>query len=170
MARGTFGPRKQRTREHVIADLSMHHVEGVNLEEGHTAQRLGNDYGYDLMMWTFDERGYAESGSTYFQVKAMDHLLEHGKEYVFDLDVRDYNLWIVERDPVILVLFDAFRRRAYWLFVQRYFTEDHDRLPKSGARTVRLRVPKRQLLNRRAISIIRDLKRKTGIPALRIMP
>jgi len=67
------GPRKQRTREHVIADLSVHHVEGFILEEGHTTQRLGSDYGYDLLLWTFDEHGYAEPGSIYFQFKAGRH-------------------------------------------------------------------------------------------------
>jgi hypothetical protein len=51
------GPRKQRTRQHVIADLSVHHVERFILEQGHTAHRLGSDYGYDLLMSTFDEQG-----------------------------------------------------------------------------------------------------------------
>jgi hypothetical protein len=37
-------PRKQRTRQHVIADLSAHYVERFILEEGHTAQRLSSDY------------------------------------------------------------------------------------------------------------------------------
>ena len=66
--------RKQRTRQHVIADLSIHHVERFILEEGHTCQRLGSDYGYDLMAWTFDEQGYAEPGAIYFQVKASELL------------------------------------------------------------------------------------------------
>ena len=43
-------PRKRRTRQPVIADLSIHHVEGFILEEGHTAQRLERDYGYDLLL------------------------------------------------------------------------------------------------------------------------
>ncbi len=170
MARRILGPRKQRTRAHVIADLSVHHVEGFILEEGHTAQRLSSDYGYDLIMWSFDENGYAEPGSIYFQLKAMEKLQEHGTAYVFDLEVRDYNLWLVERDPVILVLFDASRKRAYWLCIQRYFAEDAARLPKIGAKTVRLRVPKRASLNRSAIAKIRHLKRQTEVPTLRIMP
>jgi hypothetical protein len=37
MASQIRGPRKQRTRQHVIADLSVHYVEGFILEEGHTA-------------------------------------------------------------------------------------------------------------------------------------
>jgi hypothetical protein len=158
MAKPTPGPRKRRTREHVIADLSAHHVERFILEEGHTVQRLGSDYGYDLIMWTFDERSYAEPGAVYFQLKAREVLDESGTDYVYDLDVRDYNLWKIEESLVILVLFDATRRRAYWLPVQQYFCEGLARPPRKGAKTVRVRVPKRQAVNRRAIAKMRDLK------------
>ena len=60
MSKKKVAPRKQRTREHVIADLSVHHVEGFVLAEGHTAQRLERDYGYDLVLSTYDADGYAE--------------------------------------------------------------------------------------------------------------
>ena len=60
MASPFLGLRKQRTRQHVIADLSVHHVEGFILEEGHTTQRLGSHHGYDLIARTFDEHGYIE--------------------------------------------------------------------------------------------------------------
>ena len=76
MSTRIIGPRKRRTRQHVIADLSVHYLEGFILEAGHTAHRLGSDYGYDLLVSTFDEQGYAESGSIYFQFKAMERLEE----------------------------------------------------------------------------------------------
>jgi hypothetical protein len=158
MTRKIFGPRKQRTREHVIADLSVHHVEGFILEEGHTAQRLDSDYGYDLVLFTYDEQGYIEPDSVYMQLKAAEALPAVGSDYVFDLDIRDYNLWMLERMPVILIVFDATRRRAYWLHVQGFFRDDAARRPKRVAKTVRVRVPKRQVVNRRAIALIRDLK------------
>jgi hypothetical protein len=153
-----LGPRKRRTRQHVIADLSVHYVERFILEEGHTAQRFGSDYGYDLEMWPFDENGYAEPGAVYFQFKASEHLDESGTAYVFDLNIRDYHLWIREETPVILVLYDATRRRAYWLAIQRYFQADVARQPKKGAKTVRIRVPKRQAVTRRAVGAMRELK------------
>ena len=56
MARQMLGPRKQRTRQHVIADLSVHYLEGFILQEGHTPYRLTPDYGYDLVLLTYDER------------------------------------------------------------------------------------------------------------------
>ncbi len=117
MAREWFRPRKQRTRQHVIADLAIHYVKGFILAEGHTAQRMERDYGYDLLMFTSDEHGYIEPGFLLFQVKAAAVLPIIDGDCYFDLDIRDYNLWMLEEMPVILVLYDASRRRAYWLAV-----------------------------------------------------
>jgi hypothetical protein len=161
-----FGPRKQRTRQHVIADLSVHHVEGFILEEGHTAQRFSSDYSYDLIMSTFDEAGYTEPGSVYFQLKAAESLSAVGSAYVFDVDMRDYNLWIHEEFPVVLVLFDASRKKAYWLAIQRYFREYVVRQPRKGAKTVRVRVARRQVMNRLAVKAMRALKREMQGPTL----
>jgi hypothetical protein len=159
MARQMLAPRKQRTRQHVIADQSVHHMEGFIIDEGHTVQRLESDYGYDLVLFTYDDRGYIEPGLVYFQLKAAETLQTVGSDYVFDLDIRDYNLWMREKMPVILVLFDASRKKAYWRAIQSYFREDVARQPRKGAKTVRIRVPPRQVVNRRAIATMRDLKR-----------
>src|SRR3954453_16364916 len=158
LAHANFELRKQRTREHVIADLSVHHVEGFILEEGHTTQRLSSDYGYDLVLFTYDEHGYIEADSVFIQLKAAESLEAVGSDYVFDVDIRDYNLWMLERMPVILILFDASRRRPFWLFFQSYFHEDAARRPKKTAQSVRVRVPKQQTVNRQAIAKMRDLK------------
>jgi hypothetical protein len=159
VAKKIFGPRKQRTRAHVIADLSANHVERFVLEEGNTAQRLGSDYGYDLVVFTHDEQGYVEPGWVFIQLKAAETLKVAGSAYPFDLDIRDYNLWMLEEVPVILILFDVSRRRGYWLWVQNYFKRNLARLPKKGAKTVRVHVPARQPVNRRAIATWRGLKR-----------
>src|ERR671931_403241 len=95
-----FGPRKQRTRQHVIADLSIHHVEGFILHEGHAPCRLTPDYGYDLVLFTYDQQGYLEPGSVYIRLKATETLQAVGLDYVFDLDIRDFNLWMLEEMPV----------------------------------------------------------------------
>jgi len=158
MASQIPGRRKQRTRQHVIADLSVHHVERFILEQGHTAQRLGSDYGYDLLMSTFDEQGYVEPGSIYFQFKAKETLDEIGTHYAYDLDIRDYNLWIREKMPVIFILYDASRRRAYWLAIQQYFLAEVAGRPRKGAGSVRIRIPRRQVVNGRAIATLRVMK------------
>jgi len=41
--------RKRRTREHIIADLGVNHVEKCILECGWTVQRFSPDYGLDLL-------------------------------------------------------------------------------------------------------------------------
>src|SRR5205085_2337634 len=107
---------------------------------------LSSDYGYDLLLFTYDEQGYAEPGLVCLQLKAREALQTVGADYVFDLDIRDYNLWVLEESPVILILFDVSRRRAYWLDVHGYFDQDKARLPKKGAKSVRVRVPKRQVV------------------------
>jgi Domain of unknown function (DUF4365) len=168
MASSIRGPRKQRTRQHVIADLSVHHVEGFILEEGHTAQRFGSDYGYDLVMHTFDEDGFAEPGSVNFQVKASESLQVIQAEFVFDMDIRDYNLWIDENGPVILILFDVARKEAFWLAVQSYFDEDAARCPSKGAKSVRVRVSPKQIVTREAVKVFRGLMQRFRKPRLRV--
>jgi uncharacterized protein DUF4365 len=158
MTRKILGPRKQRTRQHVIADQSVNHVERFIIDEGHTAQRVEKDYGYDLFLFTYDEQGYVEPGFVEIQIKAADTLQSVGLHQVHDMDIRDYNLWKYEEFPVILILFDASRRRAYWLDVQRYFEEEPTRRPGKGAKFVRVHVPRRQVVNRRAIAKMRALK------------
>jgi hypothetical protein len=158
MARQIFTPRKRRTRQHVIADQSMNYVERFIIDEGHTALMIQRDYGYDLLMFTYDEKGYVEPDFVAIQLKATEKLQAVGVAYVFDLDIRDYNLWMLEELPVVLVLFDASRRRAYWLDVHDYFLEDIARQPRKGTKTVRVHVPMRQAVHRRAIAMMRNLK------------
>lgn len=153
-----FGPRKRRTRQHVIADLSVHHVEGFILDEGQTAQRVYSDYGYDLYCTTYVEEGYVEAGLVCIQVKASETFSAVGSDLVFDVDVRDYHLWMIERSPVILIIFDALKREAFWLDVQHYFIDDESRRPNKGAKTIRVRIPKGQRWNRDAVKVIREQK------------
>lgn len=161
MPTGTDGsaPRKRRTRQHVIAAQSANHVERFIIDEGHTAEQRASDYGYDLVLFTYDATGFVEEGTVNIQLKASDKLVASGNDYVFDIDIRDHALWIAEPMPVILILFDASRRRAYWGYIQQYFT-DPTRRPKTGAKTVRIRIPKRQTVNRSAIRRMREYKRR----------
>lgn len=66
--------RKKRTRQHVIADLAVNHIERQVLLCGHTLQRIHHDYGLDGMLSTFGSRGQAENGLVWMQIKATDHL------------------------------------------------------------------------------------------------
>ncbi len=122
--------------------------------------------GYDLVMFTYDEGGYIEPGLVFFQVKATESLQTIGVGQVFDLDIRDYNLWMMERAPVILIRFDASRKRAYWVAVQNYFRQNETLQPKKGAKSVRVRLSKRQVMSKSAIELIRQIKQETQGPVL----
>jgi len=154
-------PFKRRTREHVIAAQSVNHVERFVIDAGHVPQRMGEDYGYDLVLQTFDGQGYVEPGFVRLQLKASETWPELSDVFPFDLDVKDYNLWLREPQPVILVLFAASRRKAYWLHVQRFFEENPDRRPRARAKTIRVHVPRRQIVNLRAIGLIRAAKQES---------
>jgi hypothetical protein len=67
-------PGKRRTREHVIADLAVNHVERQALLCGHTVERVRSDYGVDLLLFTFDASGEMEDGYIPIQVKATEGL------------------------------------------------------------------------------------------------
>lgn len=162
MSKSPSGERKRRTRQHVIADQSVNHIERFILDEGHAVTRVPSDYGYDLLMMTFDDEGYAETGLIFLQLKASEALTRSGANFAFDLDVRDYNLWRSEQLPVILVLFEAGTRRAYWVHVQRYFADGAKR-PRKQAKTVRVLVERRQVFGRRAVRAIRALKTPVAV-------
>ena len=122
MARKRQGKeRKLRTREHVLADLSVNHAERHVLLRGFAVNRLEKDYGLDLMMFTYNERGEIENGHVFIQLKATDalNLLEDGETISCRVELADIQLWQRESMPVILVIYDGRKDRAYWLYVQK---------------------------------------------------
>ncbi|MBX9622956.1 MAG: DUF4365 domain-containing protein [Gemmataceae bacterium] len=160
-------PRKRRTREHVLADLSVNHVERFVFECGFTAEEPKDDYGYDLRMFTCDPRGYTEEGAVYFQLKATDAIRTVRGGVVFDLDVRDHNLWMAELMPVFLVVYDAPGRVGYWLYIQNYFAADQAHRPKPGRRTVRVTIPRTNVVDESFIRYARDRKADVYAQAVR---
>jgi hypothetical protein len=67
-------PRKRRTRQHVIADLSVNHAERLALMCGFSVERAVHDYGIDLIVFTYDDHGWPEIGHVLVQLKSTDHL------------------------------------------------------------------------------------------------
>jgi len=135
--------RKRRTREHVLADLSLVHVQYYIANAGFIWDVSARDYGYDLSVITCDPTGYVEPGAILIQLKATDAADPpgDGRFFFYDVDVRDYNLWASEPNPVYLILYHARTRRAFWLYFQRYLREDSAARPRPGARSVRIAVP-----------------------------
>jgi hypothetical protein len=92
---------KLRTREHVLADLSINYVERQVLLCGGAVVRNPVDYGYDLILFSFNPRGEVEGGYAFFQVKATDNLplLADGKTVSWVISRRDLLLWLDEVCP-----------------------------------------------------------------------
>jgi hypothetical protein len=153
--------RKQRTREHIIADQGVNVVERFILDNGYTGERTRSDYGFDVVLTTFDEQGCVEEGYIRLQVKATDHIAEYeltrNKDvFAFTIDIKDFHLWTNEPVPVFFILYDAVRRRAYWLYVQAYFATHP--LRKADVQAVTLHIPKKNVLGKRTIKWMREKK------------
>jgi Domain of unknown function (DUF4365) len=156
---------KQRTREHVIADLSISFVEWQALLCGYTMERMRHDYGIDLEMMTYNERGNREAGTVLFQVKATDGMsLKEGQaEISFRIERANLLLWLDELEPMILIVFDAKKIKAYWLCVQEYFAAIDDFNLFAAGKTITVKVPVANRVNTgamRRFALMRDQYRK----------
>ena len=145
--------RKLRTREHVLADLSINFLERHLLLCGCAVQRIHSDYGYDLTVSTFSATGEIEAGIIFFQVKATETLplLADKKMVSWVVSRRDLMLWVSEAFPVILVVYDGRRDKAVWLHLQAYFA---DRRPADfflAGQTLTVHIPVANRLNRRSV-------------------
>lgn len=145
--------KKRRTRAHVIADLSVNHVERHVLLCGYTVERFWHDYGYDLLLTTYDANGEVENGDVRLQIKATDFLRyrQNGQSFSFRVETADLRLWLREKSPVILVVYDALREDSYWLYVQAYFEHLASFDLLRVGRTVTVSVPTTNKLNANAV-------------------
>lgn len=149
-------PRKRRTRSHVLADLCVNHVERQVLACGFSVERAEHDYGIDLVLYTYTADGEVENGQVLMQLKATDaiSILADGGTIAFPLERADLQRWVYELMPVILIVYDAPRERAYWLYVQSYFerlrrTAGFD-LEQAG-NTVTVHIPLAQVVDEAAM-------------------
>jgi hypothetical protein len=151
-------PRKRRTREHLLADLSANHVARFALQCGFAAEELRQDYGLDLAVFTFDDQGYLESGVIWMQLKATDQLktTRDSGAVLVRLDRRDILAWIAERYPVILVVYDAKQDCAYWLSIHSYFGNEQA-FNRLRGKTVTIPIP---TANRMSEIAMRDFARE----------
>ena len=152
------GRRKRRTREHVIADLSVNHVERHVLRCGFAVERVRNDYGIDLELFFFDAAGHWKNGRALIQLKATDHPLRprDGSALAVRLDRRDVLFWREETGPVILVVYDAPADRAYWLHLQPYLEQRMATVPSTAA-SVTVHVPATNVVDPAAIRAFEKL-------------
>jgi hypothetical protein len=152
--------RPRRTREHVIAAQSVNYLEKFFIDKGHTVDRPAEDHGFDLIVNTFDDEGYAEHGDIRIQLKASDSpdYSDDGSYASLSIKVQHYHFWIRQPMPVFLVLYDARKAVAYWLYVQSYFGIDPARGPKAGAESVTLRIPVANVFTATTVDYARERK------------
>jgi hypothetical protein len=152
--------RPRRTREHIIASQSLNYIEKFFIDKGHTVDRPGEDYGYDVLVNTFDEEGFAESGDIRIQLKASDSFsyVGEGKFISYEISAKHYELWTSELMPVFLVLYDAQGGKAYWVYVQEYFNSDPTRKPGGSAKTLTIRVPVAHEFSEATVDYARERK------------
>jgi hypothetical protein len=146
-------PRKRRTREHVLADLSVNHVERQVLLCGFVAERVTHDYGIYLELFTFNKRGEIEEGKILVQLKATDHFELRSAQTTFPIriDRSDLVLWLAQPMPVILMVYDARKEKAYWLYVQSHFQRLKDFNLFSAGQRVTVQIPVANVLTTSAI-------------------
>lgn len=148
--------RKQRTREHVIEDLGFNYVERQILYAGFTVERVRHDYGYDGFFTTFNGVGEAEPHLIRFQLKSTDHIQfsEKKKAFNFDLSKRDLELWLLDTNKMLLILYDAQKEVAYFEDLQAYFKNNKLNFGK-GRKFVRISIPMTNILSPQAVHNIR---------------
>ena len=157
--------RKRRTRQHVIADLSLNHVERFILRRGHTAEPFRRDYGLDLLVLFYDRQGFVVDGQVVVQLKASDRMryLDGRRTVGVRIDERDLDAWLHRLEPVILVAYDAKLDRAYWLYVQAALQlqatpgKRHNP-PRGGTRSQQqrsrvVRIPVSQVVNEASVDL-----------------
>ncbi len=153
------GKKKLRPREHVIADLGVNYLQRRVLLRGHAFDTIQPDYGIDSLMYIYNDNREAENGAVNFQVKATDHLniLQDGKTISNRLETSHLRYWHGELMPVIFVLYDASRDRAFWLYMQNYIDEHDNQLHWSQKENT-IRIPVRNRLTLRAIDNFHTLR------------
>ena len=89
----------------------------------------------------------------FFQVKATDRLplLKDGRTVSWPISRRDLKLWLSEAYPVVLVLYDGSRDKAYWLHVQDFFAGYPTAQLFAAGDQLNIHIPTAQRVNRRAI-------------------
>ena len=148
--------KKLRTRQHIIEDLGLNHIEKQILLSGNILRRFGeNDYGYDGMIDTFNEQGETENLSFKIQLKSTDTLqLSAQKEgFIMDLSRRDLELWLESNYPVLLILYDAQGDVAYFADLQAHF-EQNRLLLKNVRKFVRIFLSPKSIFNNTAIQAL----------------
>ena len=152
--------RKRRTRAHIIEDLGFNHVEKQVLLADYTVERIRFDYGYDGYIQTFNDNGEIEPNSILLQLKSTDNINLSGKKetsITFDLSIRDLELWLLSKEMMLLVVYDAQLGQAYFVELKDYFSENREAL-QNARKFIRIFIPTKNIFTPKAIKTLRAIK------------
>jgi hypothetical protein len=155
--------RKRRTRSHIIEALGFNHVERQILLAGYTVEKIRNDYGYDGYVQTFNDNGEIDAGNIFIQLKSTDNLKLSTKEpfpIIFDLDIRDLEVWLLGSGMMVLVVYDAQLERAFYVELKDYFAKNRESL-KNTRKFVRIYIPDSNILTPMVLKELRTIKNAT---------
>lgn len=159
--------RPVRTREHYIDAVNRNYVEGIIVQQGHAADEPRPDYGYDIVVTTFDykgdvnyRRGEVENGFIFIQLKATDnlHLIKNGTIVSYNIERKHAIYWHGESNPVYLVVYSVAEKVAYWLHMQPYLWADTFKMPPDTQEKFAVHLPRTQVLSAATVDEFRKTK------------
>lgn len=157
--------RVQRPRSHEIADQAEKAV-ALALPRAWTTERLGKDYGEDLLTRIF-EAGEATPYRFLIQVKGTERIDKYSSSagaLVYRVERHKVEQWAIFPEPVLFALWDAVAGRAFWVFVQEFCASECGRRAlASRGKTIGIHIPLVQCLNRTGIQMIEQyVKSRVG--------
>ncbi|MEO6522049.1 MAG: DUF4365 domain-containing protein [Mucilaginibacter sp.] len=159
----TTNQRTTRTREHVISDLSVHFVEGFVYRESFTCEVFKGDYGYDLNIYTYTATGEFENGNIFVQLKASDRpkYLKKKSSLSFSMSKKHIEVWFDEPFPVILIIYDAIKLVAYWIYLQKHLRSLPNFSIANVGKSYTVNIPLTNILDNTSMQLFRIYKSNT---------
>ena len=137
------------------------------IRAGHTADEPHRDYGYDVLVTTYNYRGDAtfsageiENGHVFIQLKATDTLKVLADHVTLSCRIqrKHLDLWMTEVSPVYLVVYSVPDDTAYWLHMQPYLNAKSLVLPTIEQEEVVVHLSKFNVVTAEAIDDFRNTK------------
>lgn len=127
---------------------------------GFAVERIQHDYGLDMILFTYQRTGEIEDGFVNIQLKASDKIKydKSGAFLSFSVERAHLSHWLDEPFPVLLVIYDSTRDKAYWVYIQRYFESMQDFSLDNVKKTYSIRVPVDQVISEEAIRKFAEFK------------
>ena len=144
---------KLRTRQQIIEDLALNHIERQILLSGNVLERNKDDnYDYEGVIDLYNEQGQVSNLSLAVQLKSTDsiQLLSKNARFVIDLSKQDVERWLKTEIPVLLILYDDQQDIAYFTDLQTYFNENRHLL-KNVRKFVKIPLSPTWIFNKSAI-------------------